>query len=69
MGASARPPDSMPRGAAIAFTAAILTMIAATVLLLALFAWQPWHEDASGGGVQGGAGTPVPEQQRILPAR
>jgi hypothetical protein len=58
----------MPRGVAVIMTAGILTMIASVVLILAIFTWQPWRESTTGGGIQGGADTPVPEHQRTLPA-
>lgn len=38
--------------------------IASALLLLAVLAWQPWHEATSGagGGQGGGNATPVPVQ-------
>jgi hypothetical protein len=56
-------PKPMPRGPAVAMTSLILGLVAGVFMLLALFAWQPWDESTSRGGIQGGGdSTPVPGQ-------
>jgi hypothetical protein len=62
--------EPLPFGVRVAMAAGILTMITAAVLIMAMFAWQPWHEDTNAGGIQGGGNpTPVPEFRKSIPMR